>query len=107
MVMDRPIGISEQALEDFCQKYHIRKFSLFGSVLRDDFRHDSDVDVLVEFETGQVPGLITLGAMHVELAEILGRQVDIRTPAALSEYFRQDVLERALVQYERPAIFHH
>jgi predicted nucleotidyltransferase len=99
--MDRPIDLPAQAVEDFCRKYHIRKFSLFGSVLRDDFRPDSDIDVLVEFEQGHVPGFITLGIMHVELAEILGRPVDIKTPAALSIYFRQDVLDQAQVQYER------
>ncbi|MEP7291703.1 MAG: nucleotidyltransferase family protein [Chloroflexota bacterium] len=100
--MDRPIDIPEAALENFCQKVHVRKLSLFGSVLRPGFRPDSDIDVLVEFEPGHTPGYITLGAMHVELEGILGRSVDIRTPASLSEYFRQDVLDRAQVQYERP-----
>ena len=99
--MDRPIDLPAQAVEAFCRKYHIRKFSLFGSVLRPDFRPDSDIDVLVEFESGHVPGFITLGIMHVELAEILGRPVDIKTPASLSVYFRQDVLDQAKVQYER------
>ncbi len=97
--MNAAIAIPE--ITDFCQKYHIRKFSLFGSVLRTNFRPDSDVDVLVEFEPNQVPGFITLGAMHVELAEIFGRPVHIQTPASLSEYFRQEVLDQAQVQYER------
>jgi len=90
-----------EQIETFCRKYHIRKFSLFGSILGLDFRPDSDIDVLVEFEPEQVPGFITLGAMHVELAKILGRAVDIRTPASLSPYFRQEVLNRAQIFYER------
>lgn len=100
--MDQFISIPDKAIEKFCQKHHIRKFSLFGSVLRDDFHPESDIDILVEFEPGHVPGFITLGAMHVELAEILGRPVDIRTPASLSEYFRQTVLDNAQVRYEHP-----
>ncbi len=100
--MDRLIGTPDEAIEEFCQKHHIRKFSLFGSILRSDFRPESDIDILVEFEEGHVPGFITLGAMHVELAGILGRSVDIRTPASLSEYFRQTVLNNAQVQYEHP-----
>jgi len=99
--MNRSIDIRQEAIEDFCAKYHIRKFSFFGSALRSDFRPDSDIDVLVEFEPRHVPGFIVLGAMHVELAEILGRPVDIRTPASLSVYFRQEVLDHAQVQYER------
>jgi uncharacterized protein len=99
--MNPAIDFPAQAVESFCRKYHIRKFSLFGSVLRPDFRPDSDIDVLVEFEPGHVPGFITLGTMHVELAEIFGRAVDIKTPASLSAYFRQDVLDQAQVQYER------
>jgi predicted nucleotidyltransferase len=97
--MDRPLELPAQAVEAFCRKYHIRKLSLFGSVLRPDFHPDSDIDVLVEFEPGHVPGFITLGVMHVELAEILGREVDIKTPASLSVYFRQDVLDQAQTQF--------
>jgi len=100
--MNKTVDIPEEQIEEFCQKYHIRKLSLFGSALRPDFRADSDIDILVEFETGHVPGFITLGMMHVELEKILGRAVDIRTPASLSEYFRQDVMRHAQVQYEHP-----
>ncbi len=99
--MRNKLQFSREKLAAFCRKHHIRKLSLFGSVLRDDFRPDSDVDVLVEFEPGHVPGFITLSAMQIELSEILGRQVDIRTPASLSRYFRQQVLESAQVQYEQ------
>lgn len=92
---------SPEKIADFCQRHHIRKLSLFGSVLRDDFRPDSDVDVLVEFETGYVPGLITMSGLEIELSELLGHRVDLRTPAELSRYFRQNVLDSAVTQYER------
>jgi predicted nucleotidyltransferase len=68
-------------------------------VLRDDFRSDSDVDVLVEFDPNHIPGLIRLAGMEFELSEILGRTVDIRTAQDLSRYFRQEVLHSAEVQY--------
>ena len=81
------------------QRHHIRQLSLFGSVLREDFRPDSDVDFLVEFEPEHIPGLIRLAGMEIELSEIIGRQADLRTAADLSRYFRQEVLEEAVVQY--------
>ena len=94
------IKIPGEKIADFCKKNHIRKLSLFGSVLGDDFSSDSDIDFLVEFETGKVPGLIGLSRMERELSDILGgRKVDLRTPQDLSKYFRQEVLARAEVQY--------
>lgn len=99
--MPEHITISQAELADFCARHHIRRLSLFGSVLRDDFGPESDVDVLVEFESGHVPGLITLAGMELELAELLGRKVDLRLPGDLSRYFRQDVMDQAQVQYER------
>jgi len=87
-------------MTEFCRRHHIRKLALFGSVLRDDFRPDSDVDVLVEFESGRVPGLIRLAGMEIELSEIMGRKADMRTPAELSRYFRQRVIESAEVRYD-------
>jgi predicted nucleotidyltransferase len=95
------IRIPQEQLAAFCQRHHIQKFSLFGSVLRDDFRPDSDIDVLVEFEPGQRVGLIRLAGMELELSELLGRKVDLRTPADLSRYFRQAVLDTAAVQYAK------
>lgn len=87
-------------MADFCRRHHIRKLSLFGSVLRDDFAPGSDVDVLVEFEEGKVPGLFWLAGMEIELSEILdGRKVDLNTPKSLSRYFRQEVLAEAEPQY--------
>ncbi len=93
------ITLPKDKIEDFCRRHHIRKLSLFGSVLRGDFHPDSDVDVLVEFEPGYSVGLIRLAGMEIELSSIIGRKVDLRTPAELSRYFRQKVLDVAEVQY--------
>lgn len=94
-----PINISKDEIAEFCQRHHICKLSLFGSVLRDDFRPDSDVDVLVEFEPGKTPGLAIV-KMQQELSEMLnGKEVDLRTPQELSRYFRDRVMAEAVVQY--------
>ena len=94
------IEIPYEETEAFCRRHHIRKLSLFGSVLREDFGPDSDIDVLVEFEPEHVPGFIRLAGMELELSKILGRRkVDINTPQCLSPYFRDEVLETADVQY--------
>ena len=86
-------------IASFCRRHHIRRLALFGSVLRDDFRPDSDVDVLVEFEPGHVPGF-GFFALQEELSELLGRVVDLHTPRFLSRYFRDEVLAHAEVQYD-------
>lgn len=94
-----PINIPKHRIAEFCQRHHIRKLSLSGSVLRDDFRPDSDVDVLVEFEPGKTPGLAII-KMQQELSEMLnGKEVDLRTPQELSRYFRDRVMAEAVVQY--------
>lgn len=93
------IRIPKDTVAEFCRRHHIRKLSLFGSILRKDFRPDSDIDVLVEFETGYAVGLIRLAGIESELSKLLGRKVDMRTPADLSRYFRQEVLDSAEVQY--------
>jgi len=92
------IEADKQAIADFCRKHHIRRLAFFGSVLRDDFRPDSDVDVLVEFETGHVPGLAFFG-MQDELSGILGREAELHTPAFLSPHFRDQVVAEAEVLY--------
>src|SRR5947209_15829242 len=92
------LTVPTHQLEMFCRRHHIRKLALFGSVLRNDFGPDSDVDVLVEFEPGHVPGLAFL-AMEQELSEIIGRKVDLNTRDFLSPYFRDRVLSEAEVQY--------
>jgi predicted nucleotidyltransferase len=93
------INVPEGEIDSFCRRNRIKKLSFFGSVLRDDFSPASDVDVLVEFMPGTVVGFIRLAGMEMELSDILGRKVDLRTPAELSRYFRQDVLNTAEVQY--------
>lgn len=97
--MSMAIAMDREQIADFCRKHHIRRLSLFGSVLRDDFRADSDVDVLVEFEPEHIPGLLRLARMEGELTHLIGREVDMRTPADLSPYFRDDVLAEAEEQY--------
>jgi predicted nucleotidyltransferase len=93
------IKLPRTELEAFCRKYHIVRLSLFGSVLRPDFGADSDVDILVQFETGHVPGFIKLAGMELELGRMLRRKVDLRTAEDLSPYFRDDVLKQAKVEY--------
>lgn len=97
------IQVPESEIADFCRRHHIRKLSLFGSVLRDDFGPDSDIDVLVEFEQGHTPGLMRLAGMETELTEVLGgeRKVDLRTPQEISRYFRDEVLNEAEVIHEQ------
>jgi hypothetical protein len=93
------IDIPKDRIAAFCRRNHIRRLALFGSVLRDDFGPDSDVDVLVEFEPEARVGLLRLAGMEIELGELLGRKVDLNTPGFLSDYFREQVLAEAEVQY--------
>jgi hypothetical protein len=94
------LPISEEDLRRFCERHGIRRLSLFGSTLKGTAREDSDIDLLVEFQPDARPTLLTLAAMEDELSRLLGgRRVDLRTPAELSRYFRQQVLREAEVQY--------
>lgn len=93
------IEIPSEKLAEFCRRNHIRKLSLFGSILSDDFGPDSDVDFLVEFEPGRTPSLITMAGLEIELSEMINRKVDLRTAGDLSRYFRDEVVERAAPQY--------
>lgn len=95
------IDLNLEAIADFGRRHPIRRLALFGSVLRDDFGTDSDVDVLVELEPGVPVGLIRLQRMLDELSVIVGRSVDLRTPGELSDYFRQRVLDEAEDIYVR------
>jgi len=92
------IKVPRKQLAEFCRKNHIRRMAFFGSVLREDFRPDSDIDILVEFEPGHVPGFAFF-TMQEELTRILGRQVDLCTPKFLSPYFRDQVIREAKVAY--------
>ncbi len=91
--------ITKEQLETFCKKYHIVKLSLFGSAARDELKPDSDIDILVEFDKQHIPGLMDLAGMEIELAAMIGRKIDLRTPDELSRYFRDEVLSKAKVEY--------
>ena len=93
------IPIDEGRIAQFCRQHHIHRLALFGSVLREDFGPESDIDVLVEFDGAHIPGLIRLAAMEIELSAILGHKADLRTREDLSRYFRQQVLDSAKTLY--------
>ncbi len=93
------LDIPEDKIADFCRRHGVARLALFGSVLRDDFGPDSDVDILVEFPPGQTPSLLDLGGMLMELRRILGRSVDLKTPGFLSRYFREQVVRDARTVY--------
>jgi uncharacterized protein len=98
--MSEHLPISSEQLAEFCRRHHIAKLSIFGSTIHGKQRPDSDIDFLVEFERGREPGLIALGAIELELSQLLeGRKVDIRTPPDLSPYFREQVMQEAELQY--------
>ena len=98
MVAYHGLEIPEAALADFCRRHGVRRLSLFGSILRDDFQPDSDIDVLVEFHPDTRVGL-RFFAMERELSKLLGRKVDLNPPGFLSRYFRDEVVRSAEVQY--------
>ncbi len=97
--MSPQVAVDRDRLAEFCRRHHIRKLSFFGSVLGESFRPDSDVDVLVEFAPGHVPGLLTLAGLEIELSELLGRKADVRTAEDLSRYFRDEVIAKAELLY--------
>lgn len=94
------INVIRTEINRFCKSNGIRKLSFFGSVLGDQFHPESDVDVLIEFDSSRRIGFIEMARLEIELTQMLGRKVDLRTPAELSRYFREDVLKKAQVQYE-------
>ncbi len=96
--MTPAIQVSSKQAAEFCARHRIRRLALFGSVLRPDFRPESDVDVLVEFEPGAAVGFFGLARLERELSSLLGgRRVDLRTPQDLSRYFRDSVVDQAYV----------
>ena len=97
---NKKVVVPKDKIRDFCRRWKVVEFALFGSVLREDFHHDSDIDVLVEFEHGHVPGFFRLFDMEEELSSIFGgRKVDLRTPQDISSYFRDEVIALAEVHY--------
>mgnify|MGYP001612474865 CR=1 FL=1 len=100
--MNTRIPMDRGQIANFCCKYHIQKLSLFGSVLRDDFRPDSDIDILVEFEPGHTPGFIRLYQIEQEFSTLVGgRRPDLVTPGFLNRRIRDKVLAEAEVQYAK------
>jgi hypothetical protein len=98
--MPPQIDLPAEQIAAFCQRHHIRRLALFGSVLGDDFGPDSDVDVLVEFEPEHIPGLDFI-TMQAELSDLMQQEVDLNTPDFLNPRFRNKVLDSARVLYER------
>lgn len=98
--MNPQVSVSKDALAAFCRQHGIKRLALFGSALREDFGPESDIDVLVEFQPDRIPGLFGVAGMELALSELFsGRRVDLRTPEDLSRHFRQEVLDKAEVQY--------
>jgi predicted nucleotidyltransferase len=97
--MGEKVQLPKDKLKDFCRRHHIKSLSVFGSFLRGENKPDSDIDILVEFDSDQIPGLIRLAGMEIELSELIGRKADLRTAQDLSPYFRQEVIATAEVQY--------
>ena len=100
MVYSLEQKMSKDKLIEFCKSNHIKKLSIFGSAIRGQLWPDSDIDLLVEFEEGHTPGLFSIIKMEMELTEMLGKKVDLRTPEDLSQYFRDEVVQNAKLQYQ-------
>ncbi len=97
--MHECLNLDEATLARFCKTHHIRRLSLFGSQLKGRAGPDSDVDLLVEFDPEHIPSLFGIAGMEIELSELLGKKVDLRTAGDLSRYFRDEVVRMAEVQY--------
>jgi len=89
------IKVPHSELSAFCRRHRINRLAFFGSVLRDDFGPESDVDVLVEFDQNAKVGFIKLAGIEIELGELIGRKVDLNTAGCISKYFRDKVLSEA------------
>jgi uncharacterized protein len=100
MELVQGLVIDERRLRALCRTHGVRRLGLFGSALRGDLRHDSDIDLLVEFEPDRVPGLLGLARLELELEQLLGRTVDLRTAADLSPHFRGEVAANARMLYD-------
>jgi Predicted nucleotidyltransferases len=94
-----PINLDKRKIEKFCRKYHIVYLALFGSVLTSNFSKKSDIDILVKFEKKYIPHLFSFAGIESELSEIIGREVDLKTPNDLSPLFRDEVLAKAKTIY--------
>jgi predicted nucleotidyltransferase len=97
--MHPSLNIDPSTLARFCATHHIRRLSLFGSQLKGTAGPDSAVDLLVEFDPQDIPGLFAVAGMEIELGDLLGRKVELRTVEDLSRYFRDEVVQTAEAQY--------
>jgi len=94
------LDVDREALKELCRRRHIRRLSLFGSLLKGTGRQDSDIDLLVEFEPGEIPGLLGMANIETELSALLGgRPVDLRTAEDLSRFFRDEIVRAAEPQF--------
>lgn len=93
------VTIDPQQIAEFCRRHGIARFSFYGSVLREDFGADSDIDVLIEFPIDGTPSLLDLGGMQVELCVLFGREVDLKTPGFLSPPLLKRVFSERVVEY--------
>jgi predicted nucleotidyltransferase len=101
MIEASRIGLPLNAIRAYCERRPIKRLSLFGSALREDFSDESDVDFLVEYLPGVPVTLLDMAQQEIDLGALIGRKADLRTPAELSQYFRQSVIGSAVVIYER------
>ena len=97
--MHSALNLDEHSLAQLCQRHHIRRLSLFGPQLKGTAQTDSDIDLLVQFDPQHIPSLFGIAGMEIELSEMLGKKVDLRTAGDLSRYFRDEVVRTAKVQY--------
>jgi len=97
IVIDMPVT----AIREYCERQPIKRLSIFGSFLRGDRRADSDVDLLLEYMPGAPFGLLTMAGQEISLSEIVRKRVDLRAAEDLSCYFRQEVVDSALLIYEK------
>lgn len=101
MTIAERIEQKHTAIARVCQERGVKRLSLFGSALGPGFTRRSDIDLLVEFLPGRTPGLIALAAMEIDLTRVLRRKVDLRTPAELSHFFREEVMTHARPLYAK------
>lgn len=100
MVKTKNIEIPLLQIKQLCQKHHINKFALFGSVLRNDFNSDSDIDVLVEFQAEHTPGFIKLHQIQSEISQLFNdREIDLVTPKFLNYQIKDKILAEMEVYY--------
>ena len=99
--MHPSINLDQATIASFCEQHHIRRLALFGSQLKGTSKPDSDIDLLVEFDPEHIPTLLGIAGMEIDLSDMLGKKVDLRTAADLSRYFRDEVLREALPVYEQ------